>query len=120
MPRKQSPADRLQRLTKGRCPIHGQPLQDATSGYNYVSKLSNWRNDWRATRPLDFGSTPSALARCEPYLADLKAEADENSAFTVVVCPQFDCWIAAKAYSCSGPWELLPRFLPLLHPRREG
>jgi len=43
-------------------------------------------------------------------------EDDRWGAYTVVGCDRYSCTVQAKAFSFSGPWELLPQHAHLLEP----
>ena len=76
---KQSPADRLFRLSEGRCPVHGYWMPQVDGWYySDTGERYYWPED-----------------------------AEDMGMYTIVGCPRKDCGIQAIAFSLDGPWELL-------------
>ena len=85
---KQSRADRLLRLSEGRCPVHGLRMP----------RVDKWY----------FVDTD------EPDI-DWDEDSADRETYTIFGCPRKDCGIKAKASSFDGPWELLEEWKYLLN-----
>ncbi|MDM8537811.1 hypothetical protein QUF70_13725 [Desulfobacterales bacterium HSG17] len=83
---KQTPADRLLKLSAGKCPVHGI----------WMPQIDTWYY-------ADTG---------ERYF--WPEENADRAIFTIVECPWNNCGIQAKAFSNDGPWELTEKWEHLL------